>query len=744
MPRSIANSLFSVCLFAGFVEAQTPGKVDFRRDIRPLFQERCIGCHGPAQQMGGMRLDRRSSAMGIRSGTTIGPGNADGSRLYLKLISTKFGGRMPPTGPLSPEQISLIKAWIDQGAEWPDDLAGEKAPTTPDPRAARIMETLRSGDRQTFMRLLREDPGAVKLKGAGGSTPLMYAALYGDPASVRELLERGSDPNAANDAGATALMWAVEDFVKARLLVEHGADVNAMSIDSRTALAIALGNRGSAAVVKLLLDHGANVEAKSYQGRSMFAGAGSDEAVLRALIEHGVETARLSPALASALASNCTACVDLLIPLVPKAVLSSVLIATAGDRDARAFKVLLDHQADAKAVAPGLGFGFTSLMVAADSEAGAEDRVKNLIEHGAEINAKTADGMTALDFALRSGDPSVVEVLRKAGAKEGSASARPVLKPKPAASARVAIDRSIPLLQRSDVAFLRRSGCVSCHNNNLTAMTIAAARKQGIRVDDGVARAQVKAIALYVEGDRERYLQGVSIPGGADTTSYILLGMAAESWLPDPATDAMARYLKGRQRADGYWRTFGGRPPIESSDIQNTATAMRAIQVYMPKPDRAEYEKTVQLAADWIAKAQPLTTEDRVFQILGLVWAGGRQEAALRAAGILLAEQRSDGGWGQTPALSSDAYATGQALVALKEVGAVMPSDEVYKHGARFLMNTQMEDGSWYVRSRAIPLQPYFDAGFPYGLDQYISAAATNWATMALIPLTQTTADNRQ
>ena len=76
----------------------------------------------------------------------------------------------------------------------------------------------------------------------------------------------------------------------------------------------------------------------------------------------------------------------------------------------------------------------------------------------------------------------------------------------------------------------------------------------------------------------------------------------------------------------------------------------------------------------------------------------------------------------------------GQALVALKESGAAMVSDASYKRGAQFLINTQMEDGSWYVRSRTIPFQPFFDAGFPYGLDEFISVAATNWATMALIP----------
>ncbi len=283
---------------------------------------------------------------------------------------------------------------------------------------------------------------------------------------------------------------------------------------------------------------------------------------------------------------------------------------------------------------------------------------------------------------------------------------------------------------------LRKSGCVSCHSNSLTAMTIAAARKQGVRVDENVARAQVKAIAAYVEGSRERYLQGVPIPGRADTASYMLLGLAAAGWPPDPATDAMARFLRGEQGSDGSWRSFSTRPPIGSSDIQNTATVMRALQTCMPKPQQTEYLRAIQLAAEWIAKVQPVTTEDRAFHVLGLVWAA-KQEMARQAGRALPREQRSDGGWGQTALLPSDAYATGQALIALNDAGVLALSDAPYQRGAQFLMNTQLEDGSWFVRSRTIPFQPYFDAGFPHGPDQFISAAATNWATMALLRLKQ-------
>ena len=238
----------AVCLLGAVFAARVPGvvhaqaqRVDFARDVQPIFRQHCYGCHGTTQQMNGFRLDRRRDAM--RGGTIamIGPGNSEGSRLYQRLIGNAYGTQMPPTGALEPEQIAIIKAWIDQGAEWPDELSGDVMPTTPDPRATRLMDALRAGNLRAFRAAAAADAGAVNLKGAGGSTPLMYAVLYGDAASVRLLLDRGADPNTRNDAGATALMWAVGDLETTRLLLDRGADVNARSGDGRTPLFIASG-----------------------------------------------------------------------------------------------------------------------------------------------------------------------------------------------------------------------------------------------------------------------------------------------------------------------------------------------------------------------------------------------------------------------------------------------------------------------------------------------------------------------
>jgi hypothetical protein len=96
-----------------------------------------------------------------------------------------------------------------------------------------------------------------------------------------------------------------------------------------------------------------------------------------------------------------------------------------------------------------------------------------------------------------------------------------------------------------------------------------------------------------------------------------------------------------------------------------------------------------------------------------------------------MAKQRSDGGWGQTDSLPADAYATGEALWALHESGTP-PSDPIYRGGVDYLLRTQQDDGTWHVITRALGFQPYFQSGFPYDHDQWISQAGTAMATIAL------------
>lgn len=732
--RSAVGAVIGGCVLGGVVWGQALAKVDFRRDVQPIFKTRCYECHGPSLQMNGFRLDRRRDAMKGGTIAVIGPGNAEGSRLYWKLLGNRFGPQMPPTGPLKPEQIEIIKAWIDQGAEWPDDLAGEAPATVADPRAARLMTALRDGNLAAFRKALASDPGAAKLKGAGGSTPLMYAALYGDASAVRLLLEKGADPNARNDAGATVLMWAADDTEKTGLLLERGADVNAKSEDGRTPLLIASGMFGNTAVMKLLLDHGASVPAKA---PSLFgetnplieAAYAGDEAAIRMLVERGADVKSAGPAgLALSMRAQCPGCMKMFLKDPAPSMLTEVMVFGSPPRGpALGVKFLLEKGADAKAKDED---GNPILTLAAASDAFPVDAIQALLDRGADVNSKSANGETALELAKRNGHTPVVELLRKAGAKEADPPEAAV-RLKPAGSARAAVERSLPLLQQNDAIFLRKSGCVSCHNDTLTDVAMAEARKSGIRVDEQESQQKLKTIGTYLHTWRERALQNVGIPGDADTVGYILLGLAAQHYPSDTATDAMAFFLKRLQLPDGHWRRLANRPPLESSDVEVTAVAMRAIQVYAPKAKRAVFDQAVQRAAEWLAQAQPQCNEDRVFQLLGLAWAGKKQGIP-KATAALLAEQRPDGGWAQIPTLGSDAYATGQALVALQQSGAIGAADPACQRGLRFLLNTQAEDGSWYVKRRAIPLQPYFESGFPYGRDQFISAAGSNWATTAL------------
>src|ERR1051326_6865015 len=110
MRLTCAGALIGACL-AATAFAQSP-KIDFARDVQPILRQNCIGCHGPSQQLSGLRLDRKSSVFknGLRR---VVPGSVENSFLMHRLTGSEFGLQMPPTGPLRAEQIATIKSWSD-------------------------------------------------------------------------------------------------------------------------------------------------------------------------------------------------------------------------------------------------------------------------------------------------------------------------------------------------------------------------------------------------------------------------------------------------------------------------------------------------------------------------------------------------------------------------------------------------------------------------------------------------------
>jgi hypothetical protein len=201
----------------------------------------------------------------------------------------------------------------------------------------------------------------------------------------------------------------------------------------------------------------------------------------------------------------------------------------------------------------------------------------------------------------------------------------------------------------------------------------------------------------------------------------------------DEYTDATVRYIKSMQTPAGNWDAFESRrPPMNSGVYQTTALAVYTLKTYGPPAEKADTEKALARAAAWLEAAKPATTQDRACHLMGLAWSNAKPAAITAVAKALAAAQRPDGGWSQFPTMGSDAYATGEALYALNAAGRMLATDPIYAKGVKYLLNTQAADGSWHVKSRSIWLQPYFESGFPYGHDQWISAAGTSWATMAL------------
>jgi mono/diheme cytochrome c family protein len=148
---SCCAALLSVAAFAADgLPPAAKTKIAYTRDIEPILASRCYQCHGPQQQMSGLRLDRKDAALKV-----IQPGNSAASRLIHMVAGAgknAEGARqiMPPAGQhLTAAEIGLLRAWIDQGVDWPAQPAASSS------------ATVRQSTHWSFRKVTRPDPPAV-------------------------------------------------------------------------------------------------------------------------------------------------------------------------------------------------------------------------------------------------------------------------------------------------------------------------------------------------------------------------------------------------------------------------------------------------------------------------------------------------------------------------------------------------------------------------------------------------------
>ncbi|HYL73659.1 MAG TPA: ankyrin repeat domain-containing protein [Bryobacteraceae bacterium] len=614
----------------------------------------------------------------------------------------------------------------------------------------RFYQAIRNNDLASLNTLVKTSD--VNVKDQRESTPLMYAAAYGSLDAMRLLIGAGADVNAKNAFAVTPLLWCTNDINKVRLLVDKGADVNARSKQAMTPLLIAALHDGASPVVKLLLDKGANVSVRGTLNTTplLSATGANDLASVRLLLEKDADVnakdlTGQTPLMNAALNGN----VEIIKRLLAKGAnvnavgaagggtvkngpialgLFTPLIWAATYGSPEAIQVLLD--AGAKVNVQDIR-GMTPLMLAVGSDHADPRVIRMLLAKGADPNIKSKDGETAVDWARKFGQGPVLDAL---GVERKQVAAAPIMQPatESKTTPKEAVQKGLVLLQKASNGFFTEGGCVSCHAQNLTAMAVAAARANHIPVDEASAAEQIRTVKLQWTSQEQVLLQRLDPPGASDTIMYSVLQLAVEGAKPDHAIDAMIHNIAGEQRQTGNW-SFGGiaRPPMEDGDFSRTALCLRALKTYTIPGRQAEFEERIRRATLWLMMAKPRSTEERTMQLLGLKWSGATNQDLQYFLSKLVVLQRPDGGWSQTPDLASDAYATGQALYTMHELG-IPSSDAAYRRGVAYLLKTQLPDGSWHVASRAPKFQPYFQSGFPHDHDQWISSSATAWAAIAL------------
>ena len=604
-----------------------------------------------------------------------------------------------------------------------------------------LLVAIRNGDHAQVRKLIGASAD-VNTVDKDGTTALMHSVIESDVKMMKLLIDKGANVNMKNSQDSTALMYAATNLPKARVLLDAGAEVKVRGKRGATPMSVAVTTFGSTPVLKLFVSKGAELEDRLMT----LAAATGDLEAIQYLLSIGVPAGdRTGASLSAAITARCEACARLLVEKGapangqrPNGTLSTTVGASSGgvlnDTAKRAMpelsQFLLDHGASLESTDRER---FTLLMQAVLSMEAPRDRmVEWLLSKGVDPNAKNDRGDTAYQLAARVGIDSTLSLLVKAGAKEVKEEW-----PEPvggALSVEEAVKKVIPLIEMSGEPGWKARHCVSCHSNSLPAMTVALARKKGFAVNEEQAKKELGfAIATDEPVLEPNRLGSSPIGGGSDTLGYTLMGMAAAGAPADALTDAHIHYMSLNQYPDGAFRNSSYRPPTEYSPFTTTAVALRSIKLYPIPGRREEFKERVDRAKRWLLSQKASSTEERSLQLNALADAGASASERASFVKALKAAQNEDGSWSQLPNVRPDAYATGEALYALYVSGGVPTNDPGYQRGVQWLLRNQLADGSWFAPTRAVPVQPHTFESFPNGWHQFVSDAASCWATMGLL-----------
>ncbi|MDX2270188.1 MAG: ankyrin repeat domain-containing protein [Bryobacter sp.] len=606
-----------------------------------------------------------------------------------------------------------------------------------------VIDALRRNDPHYIKKNI-SNPNDPMLSDGKGNTPLLWASALGSPESVAILLQNGANPNTANAFGVTPLMAGAVEPAKVKLLLAAGADPKAKAKSGQHALAIAAAAptahesvkqllaagapvnessaRGSSALlgatfefcadrnVKLLLAAGAKADAADGAGfRALHAAVDCEEATLAELSRHGAEAS-----VANSFGGKVRHGDIQLVGLTP-------LHMVAAHGDVAKARRLLSEGADVNAKDVR---GMTPLLMALASEDQNAEMVKLLLKSGAERTAKDIYGQDAVAWARKFNSPGVLKVL---GAQAEGMNMSTTAKRGPGLGA------AASLLEEKTESFFAQSGCIACHASNLSSFALERASHAGLATNKELTEVRRKRLAGMLAMYLPNYLQYQGPPGDTDSVVYALFEAKALGLPATPELEMSAKYLLSRQAEKGYWSMRGiPRAPMEENNLHRTALALYVLPEYLPAGLEAHAKPQLAQAMDWLSRQAAHSTDERAFKLLGLVWGKAPEASIAAAARELAAAQLPDGSWGGNAHLAGDAYSTGLALYALVEAKQGKMAAKSVDAAKRWLLGTQAADGSWHVKSRALKFQPYFESGFPYGHDQWISMAGTAWAVAGL------------